>query len=194
MSVQPELSADQLVAPVAVRGQRVVGADQGPRGMAGLVLVVLALAVAVAAPWVAGLDGNDPFTYHSNTLAGDGSPKGAFGGVSADHWFGVEPLTGRDLFSIVVSALARRSWSGSSATISRWSACWSASARRYFGGWYDRVAQPASRLPLRVPAARLHDCPGHLRPGRLPALAAADPGAIGVFGWPASRGWSAASR
>ncbi|MDN5822517.1 MAG: ABC transporter permease, partial [Brachybacterium sp.] len=44
----------------------------------------------------------DPFTYHADALGADTSPKGAFGGVSAEHWFGVEPGTGRDLFSLVI--------------------------------------------------------------------------------------------
>ena len=50
--------------------------------MVGLVLVVLALVVAAFAPWIAGIKGNDPYTYHYDALAGDGSPPGAFGGVA----------------------------------------------------------------------------------------------------------------
>lgn len=70
--------------------------------MVGLVLVVLALLVAAFAPWIASINGGDPYTYHSDALSGDGSPRGAFGGASSEHWFGVEPLTGRDLYAIVV--------------------------------------------------------------------------------------------
>ncbi len=31
-----------------------------------------------------------------------GLPHGALGGIGADHWLGVEPVTGRDLFARVV--------------------------------------------------------------------------------------------
>ncbi|MFF1969007.1 ABC transporter permease, partial [Streptomyces sp. NPDC058232] len=48
--------------------------------------------------------GQDPTTYHANLVdsATGGVPLGSFGGISADHWLGVEPLTGRDLFARVV--------------------------------------------------------------------------------------------
>lgn len=57
--------------------------------------------LAVLAPVLSAITGNDPYTYHLNLLAGSGLPRGSLGGVSASHWLGVEPQTGRDLFSIV---------------------------------------------------------------------------------------------
>nr|WP_229891648.1 ABC transporter permease [Streptomyces mashuensis] len=65
-------------------------------GVLGL-LVVLAL----AAPLLAALEGQDPTTYHDALVdsARGGVPLGDFGGISADHWLGVEPGTGRDLFT-----------------------------------------------------------------------------------------------
>lgn len=69
--------------------------------MTGATVAVLFAVLAVFAPQLSAITGNDPYTYHLNLLAGSGVPHGAFGGVSASHWLGVEPQTGRDLFAIV---------------------------------------------------------------------------------------------
>ncbi|GAA2079531.1 ABC transporter permease [Streptomyces albiaxialis] len=68
--------------------------------VAAAVLAVLVLA-ALAAPLLAAASGQDPDTYHDGLIdsASGGAPRGAFGGVSAEHWLGVEPGTGRDLFA-----------------------------------------------------------------------------------------------
>ncbi|MFE0012276.1 ABC transporter permease, partial [Streptomyces erythrochromogenes] len=52
-------------------------------------------------PPLAQLTGQDPNTYHDDLVdsARGGVPTGSFGGISADHWLGVEPGTGRDLFT-----------------------------------------------------------------------------------------------
>ncbi len=65
-------------------------------------IVAVSLLAAVFAPQLSALSGNDPFTYHADTLGPDTAPLGVLGGVSGEHWFGVEPGTGRDLFSLVV--------------------------------------------------------------------------------------------
>ncbi|MEC4019272.1 ABC transporter permease [Streptomyces sp. H27-D2] len=66
-------------------------------------VAVLALLVllALAAPLLAALEGQDPNTYHDALIdsARGGVPLGSYGGVGADHWLGVEPGTGRDLFA-----------------------------------------------------------------------------------------------
>ncbi|MEV7087196.1 ABC transporter permease [Streptomyces sp. NPDC093085] len=67
--------------------------------VAGGVLALL-VALALAAPLLAALEGQDVNTYHDDLVdsARGGVPFGSFGGVSGDHWLGVEPSTGRDLF------------------------------------------------------------------------------------------------
>jgi peptide/nickel transport system permease protein len=48
----------------------------------------------------------NPNTPHTNLVGGLGSlPLGILGGVSSTHWMGVEPGTGRDVFSRVVAGL-----------------------------------------------------------------------------------------
>ncbi|WP_320774503.1 ABC transporter permease [Streptomyces sp. CRN 30] len=66
--------------------------------------VALLVLVALAAPLLTAVEGQDPTTYHPSLVdsASGGVPVGAFGGISADHWLGVEPQTGRDLFARLV--------------------------------------------------------------------------------------------
>ncbi len=67
-------------------------------------MVLLLFLAALAAPLLSALAGQDPDTYHPDLVdsASGGVPIGSFGGIGADHWFGVEPQTGRDLFARVV--------------------------------------------------------------------------------------------
>ena len=67
-------------------------------------VVALLVLVAVAAPLLTAIEGQDPTTYHPSLIdsARGGVPIGSFGGMSADHWLGVEPQTGRDLFARLV--------------------------------------------------------------------------------------------
>ncbi|WP_436529223.1 ABC transporter permease [Actinoplanes sp. HUAS TT8] len=72
--------------------------------MAGAVIATIMLLVAITAPLLAALAGQDYTTYHDTLLdsARGGVPIGAFGGISGEHWLGVEPGTGRDLFARLV--------------------------------------------------------------------------------------------
>jgi peptide/nickel transport system permease protein len=69
--------------------------------LAGGVFIVLLALVALFAPFIAT---HDPNEYNSRLIdAGlGGPPKGAFGGTSAEHLLGVEPVNGRDIFSRIV--------------------------------------------------------------------------------------------
>jgi peptide/nickel transport system permease protein len=71
--------------------------------VAAAVVALLVLA-ALAAPLLTALEGQDPTTYHPSLIdsARGGVPVGSFGGISGDHWLGVEPQTGRDLFARLV--------------------------------------------------------------------------------------------
>lgn len=67
-------------------------------------VVALLVLVALAAPLLTAIEGQDPTTYHPALVdsARGGVPVGSFGGISGDHWLGVEPQTGRDLFARLV--------------------------------------------------------------------------------------------
>lgn len=70
----------------------------------GVAIIVLFVLMALFAPLLTRLNGHDPNTFHpqkiNRMLAG--APKGAFGGIDRHFWLGVEPGSGRDLFSRVV--------------------------------------------------------------------------------------------
>ncbi|MFH9427228.1 ABC transporter permease [Streptomyces sp. NPDC017615] len=67
-------------------------------------VVALLVLVALAAPLLTAVEGQDPTTYHPGLIdsARGGVPVGPLGGISAEHWLGVEPQTGRDLFARLV--------------------------------------------------------------------------------------------
>jgi len=184
MSVLTTLGSESAAEPRAGRVTVWSALRQDRAAMAGLTLVVLALLVAAFAPWIASINGNDPFTYHSNALAGDGSPRGAFGGVSREHWFGVEPLTGRDLFAIVVYGARTSILVGLSATVLAVTiGVLVGSSAALFGGWYDRIASRATDVLLGFPSLIFMIALGAVAPAAIPRSLLVV-GVIGFFGWP----------
>ncbi|MET8449627.1 ABC transporter permease [Streptomyces sp. NPDC005209] len=75
-----------------------------PSALVAAAVVALLVLVALAAPLLTAVEGQDPTTYHPSLIdsARGGVPLGSFGGIGADHWLGVEPQTGRDLFARLV--------------------------------------------------------------------------------------------
>lgn len=73
--------------------------------MAAFVVVAFYFLAAIAAPILVQTGLLDPFDYNNtgsdNLLDEFTLPKGAFGGISGDHWLGVEPGTGRDVLARV---------------------------------------------------------------------------------------------
>ncbi|MEU9379161.1 ABC transporter permease [Streptomyces sp. NPDC048255] len=71
-----------------------------PAALAAAAVLALLVVLALAAPLISQLTGQDPAAYHDDLVdsARGGVPIGSLGGISADHWLGVEPGTGRDLF------------------------------------------------------------------------------------------------
>lgn len=79
-------------------------------GVVCAVIVIGYFVVALLAPLLVKLAGTDPYTlygqdptYADQPILDDfGLPLGYLGGVSGDHWFGVEPQYGRDLFAMLM--------------------------------------------------------------------------------------------
>jgi ABC-type dipeptide/oligopeptide/nickel transport system permease subunit len=62
--------------------------------------------VAALAPLLTAVTGQDYISYHVDLIDPlSGVPLGGFGGISSEHWLGVEPTGGRDLFARVVYSL-----------------------------------------------------------------------------------------
>lgn len=71
--------------------------------IAGLVVLVLLLLVAIFAPLIVNLFGHPPDQFFRDKIDPNTQvPTGTFGGISWDHLMGVEPQNGRDLFSRIV--------------------------------------------------------------------------------------------
>ncbi|MFI1800436.1 ABC transporter permease [Streptomyces sp. NPDC020379] len=72
-------------------------------GMAALFVVALCALLALAAPLLAALYGKNPTDHYGQNepglLSAEGLPVLPNGGISADHWFGIEPGLGRDVLT-----------------------------------------------------------------------------------------------
>ncbi|GAA2735084.1 ABC transporter permease [Streptomyces nogalater] len=79
-------------------------------GVVCAVVVIGYFVVALLAPLLVRLPGTDPYTLYGQdptyadhpVLDEFGLPLGYLGGVSGEHWFGVEPQYGRDLFAMLL--------------------------------------------------------------------------------------------
>lgn len=71
--------------------------------LTGGIVVLFLILVAVLAPVIANLIGQDPDTFHEGLIDPlFGTPKGSLGGISGDHLLGVEPVNGRDIFARIL--------------------------------------------------------------------------------------------
>ncbi|MFE5565886.1 ABC transporter permease [Amycolatopsis japonica] len=147
------------------------------------IAVVLILAMAAAADLLVLVEGQSLNPDIAN-LGPTGLPAGPLGGVSGSHWFGVEPLTGIDLFALVAHG-ARTSLLvglGATALATALGVVIGASAG-YLGGWWDRVVTWTADVLLGFPYLIFMIALGAMAPPdfpRQPLLIVV----LGVFGWP----------
>ncbi|MFE1287619.1 ABC transporter permease [Streptomyces sp. NPDC058751] len=101
-SPAPAADPSAAGAPGARRFWRRLRAQRA--ALVAAAVVALLVLIALAAPLLTAIEGQDPTTYHPSLVdsARGGVPVGRFGGIGADHWLGVEPQTGRDLFARLV--------------------------------------------------------------------------------------------
>ena len=62
-------------------------------------VILFYVLAAVFAPVICAVLGISPYRLDGQALNDYGLPKGAFGGISTEHWLGVEPGTGRDILA-----------------------------------------------------------------------------------------------
>ncbi|WEO95180.1 ABC transporter permease [Streptomyces sp. FXJ1.172] len=71
--------------------------------LTGGVVVLVLIAIAILAPVITNLAGQDPDVYHEDLIDPlFGTPKASLGGISGDHLLGVEPVNGRDIFARII--------------------------------------------------------------------------------------------
>lgn len=119
-----------------------------------LVVALIFILAAVAAPLLSAMEGWGPITPDLKAINPDKGnfPIGSLGGVSGQHWFGIEPGTGYDVFarlvyglrtSLIVSVLA--------ATISTVLGVVVGLAAGYFGGKVDTFLNWVMNVMLAFP-------------------------------------------
>ncbi|MFD9050165.1 ABC transporter permease [Streptomyces zaomyceticus] len=173
--------------PTARNPWRLVRAELRRRPAARVSLGVVALfaLLAAAAPLIGPLGGWGPDEFDKSAVDPylGGLPIGPLGGVSAEHWLGVEPVTGRDLFARVVhgaqvslliafSATAIVVVAGTAAGI----------AAGYFGGRTDTVLSRLMDLTMSFPSLIFMIAMMSVARdvNRIVLMTAV----IGLFGWP----------
>ena len=151
----------------------------------GAVLVVLLVLIAIVAPLLAKLEGQDAYTYHINLLdpLRGNAPRGAVGGLSGEHWFGIEPLTGRDLFSMVVLGLRTSLFIAVVVTVvTTVVGTLVGISAAYFGGWYDAVVSRLLDFLFGFPSLLFMIALGIIVPARFPRWLLLII-VLSVFGW-----------
>ncbi|WP_412126827.1 ABC transporter permease [Streptomyces zaomyceticus] len=173
--------------PTARSPWRLVRAELRRRPAARVSLCVVALFafLAAAAPLIGPLGGWGPDEFDKSAVDPylGGLPIGPLGGVSTEHWLGVEPVTGRDLFARVVhgaqvslliafSATAIVVVAGTAAGI----------AAGYFGGRTDTVLSRLMDLTMSFPSLIFMIAMMSVARdvNRIVLMTAV----IGLFGWP----------
>ncbi|MFI7061094.1 ABC transporter permease [Kribbella sp. NPDC050124] len=151
----------------------------------GVAIVAVLIVVAAVAPLLVKLAGQDAYTYHIDLLdpARGNAPKGSMGGVSADHWFGVEPLTGRDLFSIVVLGLRTSLVIAIVVTVvTTVIGTLVGISAAYFGGWFDALVSRLLDFLFGFPQLVFMIALGIVVPASVPRSLLLC-GVLSVFGW-----------
>jgi peptide/nickel transport system permease protein len=183
------VSADITVqdAPVeSVSGFRgvVQRLRQDPWAFGGAIAIVVIVLAAILAGALTAITGQTPYAYHLSTLDDSGVPLGPLGGVSARHWFGVEPSTGRDLFAIIVYG-ARTSLlvSVSATALAVVVGVGVGVTTGFFGGWYDRVLSRVVDVIFGFPSLVFMIALSAVVPTSFPKTLLLVL-VIGFFGWP----------
>jgi peptide/nickel transport system permease protein/oligopeptide transport system permease protein len=160
--------------------------------MVGGILIIVLILMAVFAPLIVKLLGHPPNEYHQELLDPTfGAPNEPLGGMSGDFLFGLEPNTGRDLFSRIIYGARVSLLVGFLATVVAAVIGTAAGViAGYFGGWIDsliaRLMDVFLAFPLLlfsiavvgvIPDSMLGLSGNGLRIGVLVFV-------IGFFGWP----------
>src|SRR3954470_16637297 len=106
---QPEAVLEGMGTPIAGRSLGQIAWMRLKRdkvAIAGGIVVILLILMAIFAPLIVDLLGHPPNEFHQDPALLDPAlgnlPRGPFGGMSKEFLFGLEPVNGRDLFSRIV--------------------------------------------------------------------------------------------
>jgi peptide/nickel transport system permease protein len=160
--------------------------------IAGAIVVIVLILVAILAPVLTKLFGHPIDEYHTDQIDPTlGTPIGKLGGISRDFLLGVEPQSGRDIFSrILYGAQTSLSVAFLSAIVSTILGSVFGLMAGFLGGWVDATISRVMDFLLAFPQllfaiALLSVLPDEIlglgdRWSRVLVLV----GVIGFFGWP----------
>jgi peptide/nickel transport system permease protein len=158
LELSPEAAAPEAVLE-GVRGAEIQGRSLGQIAwmrlrrdkvaMASGVVIIFLILVATIGPHLV----QNPTVYHANLIDPTLSvPRGPFGGISAAHPFGVEPVSGRDVLSRVVNGAQVSLLIAFLATALAVSiGVVMGIISGYFGGWVDAVVARSMDVFLAFP-------------------------------------------
>jgi len=153
---QPEAIAAAGGVPVAGRSLGQIAWIRLKRdrvAMAGGVLVILLVLMAVFAPLIVDVLGPPPNEFHQKLIDPNlQTAKGKWGGISKDFLLGIEPVNGRDLFSrMVYGARISLLIAFLSTLLSVVIGTVAGVISGYFGGWVDTFISRTMDLFLAFP-------------------------------------------
>ena len=121
--------------------------------LGGGIVVVLLILLAIFAPELASLEGQNPYSINTNLIDPNyGIPLGGMGGISGHHWLGVDLPGGRDLFArIALGARVSLGIAGLSTFVAIAIGVVLGMVAGYFGGWIDSVISRTMDVMLAFP-------------------------------------------
>ncbi|MDT5028843.1 MAG: peptide/nickel transport system permease protein [Micromonosporaceae bacterium] len=153
---------DELAVSAALPPSTLVG--RSPRQLAWIRLkrdrtallsacvVVFFILLALVAPLVEKLYGISPTERFGDLMTLRGEPLGYLGGISGDHWFGIQPQLGRDiLMQLVYGLRTSLSISFAAAIITTVVGVLVGVVAGYFGGWIDAIISWFTDVVLAFP-------------------------------------------
>jgi peptide/nickel transport system permease protein len=195
-------SAAEEAAVVSVGAKAVQGRSLGriawerlkrdKLALTGGVVVLVLIVVALLAPVITSLVGQDPDAYHEGLIDPlFGTPKGSLGGISGDHWLGVEPVNGRDIFArILYGARISLLVGFLSAIVAVVLGTVLGVLAGFFGGWIDSVISRVMDGLLAFPQLLFIIALVSVMPNEMLGLSGSSVRVfvmilvIGFFGWP----------
>ncbi|MFJ5533608.1 ABC transporter permease [Streptomyces sp. NPDC093261] len=160
--------------------------------LTGGVVVLVLIVIALLAPVISNLVGQDPDVYHQDLVDPlFSTPKGSLGGISGDHLLGVEPVNGRDIFArILYGAQISLLVGFLSALVAVVLGTVLGILAGFFGGWVDSVISRVMDGLLAFPQLLFIIALVSVMPNEMLGLGGSSVRifvmilVIGFFGWP----------
>lgn len=121
--------------------------------LTGGAIVLLLVLVAILAPLITAVIGQPPNQRNEDLIDPlFSTPTGALGGISGEHWLGVEPVSGRDIFSRILHGARVSILVGFlSAVVAVIFGTLLGTLAGYFGGWLDALISRVMDMLLAFP-------------------------------------------